>query len=123
MPLKILIWTASSPSIFNILFGSLILLIKTNQNRDDENLPVWNLTYKIYLTVPSVLIVRNLQDIIFSSHWQVNAGLECGIGVEDFDNWVEGDVLEFFNTVQKKRTLEEASASMTAAIEEAGIKM
>lgn len=80
-------------------------------------------TYKIYLTVPSVLIVRNLQDIIFSSHWQVNAGLECGVGVEDFDNWVEGDVLEFFNTVQKKRTLEEASASMTAAIEEAGIKM
>lgn len=79
-------------------------------------------TYKIYLTVPSVLIVRNLQDIIFSSHWQVNAGLECGVGVEDFDNWVEGDVLEFFNTVQKKRTLEEASASMTAAIEEAGIK-
>lgn len=70
-----------------------------------------------------MLIVRNLQDIIFSSHWQVNAGLECGIGVEDFDNWVEGDVLEFFNTVQKKRTLEEASASMTAAIEEAGIKM
>lgn len=43
--------------------------------------------------------------------------------MEDFDNWVEGDVLEFFNTVQKKRTLEEASASMTAAIEEAGIKM
>lgn len=75
------------------------------------------------MTVPSVLIVRNLQDIIFSSHWQVNAGLECGVGVEDFDNWVEGDVLEFFNTVQKKRTLEEASASMTAAIEEAGIKM
>lgn len=54
---------------------------------------------------------------------EVNAGLECGIGVEDFDDWEEGDVLEFFNTVQKKRTLEEASASMAAAIEEAGIQL
>ncbi|XP_027170477.1 translation initiation factor IF-2, chloroplastic [Coffea eugenioides] len=54
---------------------------------------------------------------------EVNAGLECGIGVDDFDGWAEGDVIEAFNTLQKKRTLEEASASMAAALEEVGIKL
>ena len=48
---------------------------------------------------------------------QVNTGLECGIGVEEFDNWEEGDRIEAFNTVEKRRTLEEASASMAAALE------
>lgn len=52
---------------------------------------------------------------------QVNAGLECGIGLEDFDDWEEGDILEAFNTVQKKRTLEEASESMAAAVEGVGV--
>ncbi|KAJ6966799.1 LOW QUALITY PROTEIN: hypothetical protein NC652_004377 [Populus alba x Populus x berolinensis] len=49
---------------------------------------------------------------------EVNAGLECGIGAEDYDDWEEGDIIEAFNTVEKKRTLEEASASMAAAMEE-----
>ncbi|KAK4285750.1 hypothetical protein QN277_002401 [Acacia crassicarpa] len=48
---------------------------------------------------------------------EVSAGLECGIGLEDYDDWEEGDIIEAFNTVQKKRTLEEASASMAAAVE------
>ncbi|KAL8510012.1 hypothetical protein ACS0TY_017007 [Phlomoides rotata] len=48
---------------------------------------------------------------------EVNAGLECGVGIEDFDDWEEGDVIEAFNTVEKNRTLEEASASMSAALE------
>ncbi|XP_027340508.1 translation initiation factor IF-2, chloroplastic [Abrus precatorius] len=52
---------------------------------------------------------------------EVNAGLECGVGLEDFDDWEEGDILEAFNTVQKKRTLEEASASMAAAVEGVGV--
>lgn len=52
---------------------------------------------------------------------QVNAGLECGIGVDDFNEWEEGDVIEAFNTIQKRRTLEEASSTMTAAFKEAGI--
>lgn len=56
-------------------------------------------------------------------HGQVSAGLECGIVVEGFNEWVEGDVLEAFNTVQKRRTLEEASASMAAALEKVGIKL
>ncbi|KAL0362596.1 UNVERIFIED_CONTAM: Translation initiation factor IF-2, chloroplastic [Sesamum calycinum] len=53
----------------------------------------------------------------------VNAGLECGIGIEEFGDWEEGDIIEAFNTVQKKRTLEEASASMSAAIEEVRIQL
>ncbi|KAJ0257215.1 Translation initiation factor IF-2 [Hirschfeldia incana] len=52
---------------------------------------------------------------------EVSAGLECGIGMDDYDDWVEGDTIEAFNAVQKRRTLEEASASMSAAIEEAGV--
>lgn len=51
---------------------------------------------------------------------EVSAGLECGIGVEDFDDFEVGDILETFNSVQKRRTLEEASASMAAAFEEVG---
>lgn len=43
--------------------------------------------------------------------------------MEDFDDWEEGDTIEAFNTVEKKRTLEEASASMVAAMEEAGINL
>ncbi|PSS16053.1 Translation initiation factor IF-2 like [Actinidia chinensis var. chinensis] len=52
---------------------------------------------------------------------EVNAGLECGIGMDDFDNWEVGHTLEAFITVQKKRTLEEASATMEAAF--AGVRM
>ncbi|KAJ8761976.1 hypothetical protein K2173_006578 [Erythroxylum novogranatense] len=52
---------------------------------------------------------------------EVAAGLECGIGVEDYDDWEEGDIVEAFNTVQRKRTLEEASSSMAAALEQAGV--
>lgn len=47
----------------------------------------------------------------------MSTGLECGIGVEDFNDWEEGDTIEAFNTVEKRRTLEEASASMAAALE------
>ncbi|XP_071734224.1 translation initiation factor IF-2, chloroplastic [Rutidosis leptorrhynchoides] len=54
---------------------------------------------------------------------EVNAGLECGIGVDDFNEWEEGDVIEAFNSVQKRRTLEEASSTMTAAFKEAGIEI
>ncbi|KAL5577930.1 hypothetical protein UlMin_019629 [Ulmus minor] len=51
---------------------------------------------------------------------EVSTGLECGIGVEEFNDWEEGDSIEAFNTVEKRRTLEEASASMAAALEGVG---
>ncbi|KAG2257012.1 hypothetical protein Bca52824_076306 [Brassica carinata] len=54
---------------------------------------------------------------------EVSAGLECGIGMDDYDDWIEGDTIEAFNAVQKRRTLEEALASMSAAIEEAGVEL
>ncbi|XP_042403673.1 translation initiation factor IF-2, chloroplastic-like [Zingiber officinale] len=54
---------------------------------------------------------------------EVGAGLECGIGVDDFDDWEAGDVIEAFNTVKKQRTLEEASASVTAALTRAGVDL
>ncbi|KAM3684387.1 hypothetical protein ACB098_11G042000 [Castanea mollissima] len=53
---------------------------------------------------------------------EVNAGLECGIGMEDYNDWEVGDVLEAFSSIEKKRTLEEASASMTAAFEGVGME-
>jgi len=43
--------------------------------------------------------------------------------LEDFDDWEEGDILEAFNTIEKKRTLEEASASMAAAVEGVGVAL
>ncbi|CAI8595443.1 unnamed protein product [Vicia faba] len=51
---------------------------------------------------------------------EVNAGLECGVALEDYDEWEEGDILEAFDTIEKRRTLEEASASMAAAVEGVG---
>lgn len=53
---------------------------------------------------------------------EVGAGLECGIGMEDFDDFEEGDILKAYNTRQKRRTLEEASAQIVAALEGAGIR-
>ena len=32
---------------------------------------------------------------------EVTAGLECGIGVEKFDKWEEGDVIEAYHTEQR----------------------
>ncbi|CAN0891182.1 Translation initiation factor IF-2, chloroplastic [Linum grandiflorum] len=54
---------------------------------------------------------------------EVGAGLECGIGVEDFDDFQEGDVLEAFNKVEKRRSLEEASASMAEAVQQVGSEL
>ena len=36
---------------------------------------------------------------------EVNAGYECGVGVDKFNDWVEGDIIETFKMVTKRRTL------------------
>ena len=36
---------------------------------------------------------------------EVNAGYECGIGVDSFKDWVVGDIVESFRLVTKRRTL------------------
>ncbi|HBB32114.1 MAG TPA: translation initiation factor IF-2 [Cyanobacteria bacterium UBA8803] len=36
---------------------------------------------------------------------EVNAGYECGIGIDKFNDWVEGDQIETYQMVTKRRTL------------------
>ena len=36
---------------------------------------------------------------------EVNTGFECGVGCDKFSNWSEGDIIEAFKFVTKKRTL------------------
>ncbi len=36
---------------------------------------------------------------------EVNTGFECGVGCDKFSSWIEGDVIEAFKFVTKKRTL------------------
>ncbi len=36
---------------------------------------------------------------------EVNAGYECGIGLDDFKDWQEGDIIETFRLITKRRTL------------------
>lgn len=47
---------------------------------------------------------------------QVAAGLECGVGANDFNEWQDGDKIMAFNLVTKKRTLEDASVTVNAAV-------
>jgi translation initiation factor IF-2 len=42
---------------------------------------------------------------------EVGAGTECGISIEGFKDWEEGDMIEAFDLVQKRLKLEEAHAS------------
>lgn len=39
---------------------------------------------------------------------EVNTGFECGIGVDNFNAWVEGDIIEVYRMVAKRRTLSAA---------------
>jgi translation initiation factor IF-2 len=36
---------------------------------------------------------------------EVNSGYECGIGLDSFNDWKEGDIIETFRLVTKRRTL------------------
>lgn len=78
-------------------------------------------TYFIPLAIVLFAYLWSSLMIIETIFGQVNVGLECGIRIDSFLDWEEGDILEAFNTVKKKRTLEEASATMAAAIEGMGI--
>ncbi|KAL2633034.1 hypothetical protein R1flu_004513 [Riccia fluitans] len=46
---------------------------------------------------------------------EVAVGLECGVGVTGFTEWQDGDIIEAFNEVDKRRSLEEASVSTVEA--------
>jgi translation initiation factor IF-2 len=36
---------------------------------------------------------------------EVNTGYECGIGIDNFNDWKEGDIIESYRMVSKRRTL------------------
>ncbi|MBW4506516.1 MAG: translation initiation factor IF-2 [Scytonematopsis contorta HA4267-MV1] len=36
---------------------------------------------------------------------EINTGFECGIGVDKFNDWIEGDIIEAYQLVTKRRTL------------------
>jgi len=36
---------------------------------------------------------------------EVNAGYECGIGLDDFKDWQDGDIIETYRLITKRRTL------------------
>jgi translation initiation factor IF-2 len=36
---------------------------------------------------------------------EVNAGYECGVGVDKFNDWIEGDIIEAYQMIIKRRTL------------------
>ena len=39
---------------------------------------------------------------------EVNAGYECGIGIDRFNDWVVGDIIESYQMVSKRRTLSQS---------------
>lgn len=36
---------------------------------------------------------------------EVNTGYECGIGIDNFNDWAEGDIIESYRMISKRRTL------------------
>jgi translation initiation factor IF-2 len=36
---------------------------------------------------------------------EVNAGYECGVGIDDFNDWTMGDIIEAYRMITKRRTL------------------
>jgi translation initiation factor IF-2 len=42
---------------------------------------------------------------------EVNAGYECGIGIDKFNDWAEGDIIDAYQMVTKRRTLTMVAAS------------
>ncbi|XTZ11659.1 MAG: hypothetical protein ACP8RL_06265, partial [cyanobacterium endosymbiont of Rhopalodia inflata] len=36
---------------------------------------------------------------------EVNAGYECGVGIDKFSDWQAGDIIEAYEMVMKRRTL------------------
>eukprot|EP00252_Welwitschia_mirabilis_P002524 TRINITY_DN1248_c0_g1_i1.p1 TRINITY_DN1248_c0_g1~~TRINITY_DN1248_c0_g1_i1.p1 ORF type:complete len:978 (+),score=255.63 TRINITY_DN1248_c0_g1_i1:443-3376(+) len=51
---------------------------------------------------------------------EMGAGQECGIALNDFNDWEVADKIEAYYSVVKRRTLEEASSSMAFALSARG---
>jgi translation initiation factor IF-2 len=61
-----------------------------------------------------VASLRRVKDVVK----EVPAGLECGVALEGFTGWKEGDAIQLFEVKIKQQTLEEAS-SVTASASQA----
>ncbi|NJO86282.1 MAG: hypothetical protein HC818_06895, partial [Synechococcaceae cyanobacterium RM1_1_27] len=42
---------------------------------------------------------------------EVASGFECGIGVDKFTDWTEGDIIDAYQLVMKRRSLATASSN------------
>jgi translation initiation factor IF-2 len=69
-----------------------------------------------------VEVTRGKQGVVFTGKLQslrrikdnvdeVQAGLECGVGAEDWQSWQEGDVISCYMSVTKAQRLEDAKAA------------
>ena len=64
---------------------------------------------KVVVAAGAITSLRRVKDNVD----EVGAGLECGVGVDGFSEWREGDVINCFSVVNKAQRLEDARA-MTA---------
>ncbi|CAI5484154.1 unnamed protein product [Closterium sp. Yama58-4] len=48
---------------------------------------------------------------------EVVSGLECGVGVEGFNGWQQGDFIEAYEVTHRARTLEDASEEIARVVE------
>ncbi|CAI5505683.1 unnamed protein product [Closterium sp. Naga37s-1] len=48
---------------------------------------------------------------------EVVSGLECGVGVEGFNGWQQGDYIEAYEVTHRARTLEDASKEIARVVE------
>ena len=62
----------------------------------------------------SVTSLRRVKETVET----VEQGNECGVGCKEFNGWQEGDTIEAFRLVEKKRTLEDAAVLASAAPQE-----
>eukprot|EP00249_Psilotum_nudum_P023007 c28722_g1_i1 orf=391-3579(+) len=77
---------------------------------------------KTVVTIDSLTSLRRVKENVK----EVSAGLECGVGMETFNEWQIGDTIEAFELAERKRTLEDAStatASVVAAVSENACKL
>jgi translation initiation factor IF-2 len=51
----------------------------------------------------------------------VQAGLECGVGADNWTAWQEGDVIDCYITVTKSQRLEEAKAATARGVDLASL--
>ena len=111
--LRRVLWIAFSGSAF---LGLLIMLSKIASGSElQQNNLLIQIGAGILLRNCSLRVIRS-EKVIFEGNLdslkrskddvkEVNTGFECGVGCDKFSSWVNGDIIEAFKYVTKKRTL------------------